>query len=203
MSGWEKKKHTFEPAWHWLQYETHPIIVTLPKQCRAFVLLMQPFRSAKLLWQSPDSLRSLLCPAAATYIHIDRTGNLHTGNCPHSYPTILGIIRRVRLRIQLVLECASCSCCWRRRPASSPAGENGCWGFEPSWRTPSSPWWSGGGFLVDSSRGRGTWSIRRAPGAHSNDTARRDVRRTYSGGEERGVKHESQKCGRDVETAWG
>ncbi len=162
---------------------------------RLYAAIMQWFHSAKLLRQQANSHNScLFCSAAVSCIHIRRRGKLHAGNCPHAYSTLLCIVSGVNLRIQLELERESCSCWWWQQRASSPAGKSGCLGFEPSLQIPSSLWWSGGGSLVGSSRGRDTWSTRQAQRARSNDTAQRDARRIYTGaGERRRERSESMK----------
>ena len=145
-----------------------------------------------------NSLSLSLGPVAATCID-QPGGSAHWKLSTLISHTSYRIVSGERVRIQQEPGRASCSCWrwWRR--ASSAAGRSGCWGPGPSWQTPSSPWWSGGGFLSDS-RGKGTWSTRRAPGARSNDTARRDGRRTWT--REQGGERSTTWGGMKVKSEW-
>lgn len=115
----------------------------------------------------PSWVHSRSTAAALVFLWLSASDHVHT--C------------RLNPRIHPKITCASCSVQRRQPSASSLAGESGRWGFGPSSRRPPSPWWSGGGFPVDSSRGTDTWSTRPARWARSNGTARRDGRRICRG----------------------
>lgn len=169
---------------------------------RLCAAIMQWSHSAKLLRQQANSNNSItFCPTAVSCVRISWREKLHSGKCPHTYSTLLEIVLGVNLRIQLEVEWMSCLGRWWRQPASSPAGKTGCWAFEPSLQTPPSPWWSGGGLPVGSSRGRDTWCTHRAQRVHSNDTAQRD-RKIYTGREESRRERNTALKGMKVKV-WG
>lgn len=168
-------------------FPLHPDIVKLPKDCGVFVLLL----GNQSICQSANSHNTNShSSTAVSCIHI-----VLKGICLKPSTHIFHISGDLNLRIQLELECMSCSC-WQQRQAPSLVGRNGCWGFEPTLRTPSSLWWSGGGFHAGFAHVRDTWCTRRAPRVHSNDTAQRSGRRIYEHrrGQYGGEKGMQVKC---------